>query len=85
MPIKKKVYAVYLIKRNYLIFMFESSREHIKEKNLKRETVYERNDEWFFYTTDVSSAHIKEVFKQYFNDYCLKIISEIDKYKGDKL
>lgn len=84
MPIKlKKVYAVYLIKKNHHICMLESSRESIKERKLKRETVYERNDEWVFYTSDISATHIKKVFKQYFNDYYLKMISEIDKYKGE--
>ena len=82
MPTKKKVYAVYLIKNNHHICMLESSNESIKERKLRKEVVYENTTEWWFYTTDTSPKHIKEVFKMYFMDCYHKLINEIDKYEG---
>lgn len=84
MPTKmKKIYAVYFIKKNHHICMLEISRESIKERKLKRETIYERKDEWCFYTTDISPEHIKHVFKRYFMEYYRGIINDIDNYKGE--
>lgn len=83
MPNLKKIYAVYLIKNNYHICMLETSRESIKERKLNRETVYERKDEWVFYTTDISEKHIKKMFYSYFINYYDEIVTAISKYKGE--
>lgn len=83
MPIKKKVYAVYFIKRTKGIAILTSSEEYAKEIKYKLDAVYDRGDELVFRTRDISEQHIKETFKTYFTNCFNEIMNVIDNYKGE--
>lgn len=83
MPIKKKVYAVYFIKKTKGIAILTSSEEYVKEKKQKFDVVYDKTDDLVFHTRDISEQHIKETFKTYLTNCFNEITNAIDNFKGE--
>ncbi len=83
MPTKKKVYAVYFIKKVKSIAILTSSEEYVKEKKQKYDVIYDKDEILVFHTRNISEQHIKEVFKSYFTNCFNEIMNAVDKYKGE--